>query len=323
VTADVSGKTFDVKTVQLGGKATMNGADPANGGDCTSRPSATKATVQLTDAARGYSFTLPMLCGDSGFAFSGAIFPGTYRVTVQGNSYSGLRFSNLPLASYLTDAALAVSADVSGKTLDVKTVQVGGKVTMNGADPTNGGDCASRPTATKASVVLADAGKGYSFTLPLSCGDNDFTFLGTIFPGTYRVTVQGNSYSGLRFSNLPLAAYLADAALVVSGDAMGKVFDVKTVQVGGKVTLNGMDPMTGADCASRPSATKASITLVDSTKDYSFTLPLSCGDSGFAFMGMVFPGTYRVTVQGASYSGLRFTNLPLESSVAAARLQIP
>ncbi|MFO0573780.1 MAG: hypothetical protein U1A78_07280 [Polyangia bacterium] len=321
VAGDVSGKVLDVKTVRFNGKVTMNGADPSNGPDCTTRPASEKARVTLTETTRGYSFTLPMGCSDAGFTFGGTVYPGTYRVMVQGSS-DGYRYSELPLVGYVADPMLAVAADVSGKVLDIKTVRFGGKVTMNGADPSNGPDCTRRPASEKARVTLSETTQGTRFVLPMGCSDAGFTFGGAVYPGTYQVVVQGSS-DGYRYSDLPLVGYVGEAALLVNSDTAGKTLDVKTVRVGGKVTLNALDPVNGPDCARLPGADKARVNLTEITYGYSFSLPMSCSGAAFTFSGAVYPGVYRAAVQGLSDGGRRYSELPLESYVVASRIQIP
>ena len=68
-----------------------------------------RATVRFTDSVKGYAFSYDVPCptvggGASGapFTFSGAIFPGTYRVTVAGG------LSNLPTVQYVAITTLVV-----------------------------------------------------------------------------------------------------------------------------------------------------------------------------------------------------------------------
>jgi hypothetical protein len=155
-----------------------------------------------------------MLCSDAGFTFSGAVYPGTYQVVVQGSS-DGARYSDLPLVGYVGESALLVNSDTAGKTLDVKTVRVGGKVTLNALDPVNGPDCARLPGADKARVNLTEITYGYTFGLPMSCGGTTFTFSGSIYPGVYRAAVQGLSDGGRRYSEIPLESYVAASRIQI------------------------------------------------------------------------------------------------------------
>ena len=99
----MSGLVLNVLTYQVSGTVLLNGATPTS--TCSS---ADRATVRFEDAVRGYVFAYTIPCppggGASGapFTFSGAIFPGSYRVTVTGG------LSNLPTQSYVAVWTLVV-----------------------------------------------------------------------------------------------------------------------------------------------------------------------------------------------------------------------
>ena len=108
------------------------------------------------------------------------------------------------------------------------------------------------------------------------------------------------------------------------GDPTMAALDVKTVQLAGRVTLNGADPVkTGTGCTNYPSQSKANIRLTEPTRNYSFLISIPCSATDFAFSATVYPGTYRVTVEGNSYAGYIYSNLPTQPYVIASRLQIP
>src|SRR5206468_2995374 len=110
---------------------------------CAMNPDDYKARVTFRETTQGYTFQLYALCKDSGFAYSGTIFPGTYAVSVYGGHYQG--YSNLPFQDYIVEDALAVAANLAAKALDVKTLDIGGRITLNGAPPQVGPDCAMSP----------------------------------------------------------------------------------------------------------------------------------------------------------------------------------
>lgn len=70
-------------------------------GTCSSSP---RGWVELTDATRGYSFSLPIACMGTPAPFTGLVYPGTYRVTVRGNT----SYSNLPGQAYTVVDRLVV-----------------------------------------------------------------------------------------------------------------------------------------------------------------------------------------------------------------------
>ena len=136
----------------------------------------------------------------------GLDFPGTYNVSVAGANYS-----NLPTQPFLANGALTVGANLSGQALDVKTVSVGGSLTLNGAAPSTTTACNPSPTATKANVQFFDATSGYQFEVPVACSAADFSWTGAIYPGTYRIAVAGAS----GYSNLPSEGFLVTPRLQV------------------------------------------------------------------------------------------------------------
>jgi len=293
VGADRAGLAFDVRTHQLSGRVTLNGVAPTR--TCTS---ASPATLRFVDATRGYNLAIAVTC-DAAFSFAGQVYPGTYRVTAVGTTYS-----NLPRDSeYVVDPAFVVGGDRTGLAFDVRTHNVTGRITLNGAAPTR--TCTS---ASPATVRFVDAARGYNLALAAAC-DTAFSFAGQVYPGTYRVTVVGTTYS-----NLPRdSEYMVDPAFVVGGDRTGLAFDVRAVLVSGTITLNGRMPT--RTCTS---ASPATVRFVDATRNYDMALAAAC-DAGFSFAGLLYPGTYRVSVVGTTYS-----NLPRDSEyVALPALVVP
>jgi hypothetical protein len=107
-------------------------------------------------------------------------------------SVIGTSYSNLPSGtSFVVSPAMALTQSVTGAVLDVKTVTVAGRVTLNGQVPTK--TCTS---AAPGYVNLYEAAAGYTLQIPIAC-DATLSFNGQIYPGTYKVSVIGTSYSNL------------------------------------------------------------------------------------------------------------------------------
>ena len=82
-----------------------------------------------------------------------------------------------------------------------------GTVTLNGAQPTS-----TCNNSDRAMVNFDDATNGYHIGIPVPCNGatSPFTFTGSVYPGTYRVSVAGG------FSSLPQGSpYAAVSALAV------------------------------------------------------------------------------------------------------------
>ena len=88
--------------------------------------------------------------------------------------------------------------------------------------------------------------------------------------------------------------------------------------VGGSLTLNGAAPSTTTACNPNPTATKANVEFVDATSGYAFAVPVACSAANFAWSGVVYPGTYRISVAGAS----GYSNLPSEGYLVTPRLKV-
>ncbi|MCB9648312.1 MAG: hypothetical protein H6730_17155 [Deltaproteobacteria bacterium] len=147
--------TLNVVTHTVSGVVTMNGQPPIS-----SCGSSDRAYVDFIEPNLGYHHTLAVPCNGatSPFAFSGSVFPGTYRVQVRGYS------SNLPSEAFTVRQGLTVSGPVSNLTLDVVTHPVSGVVTMNGQQPTSG--CGS---SDRAYVDFIEPNLGYHHTLAVPC----------------------------------------------------------------------------------------------------------------------------------------------------------
>ena len=120
-------------------------------------------------------------------------------------------------------------------------------------------------------------------------------------------------------SNLPAQSIVVQSGLVVGADVAGLTFDVKTFTVAGTVTLNGVAPSgTGlsGNCAASP---RGYVDLVDSGNGYSFSLPIACMGDPAPFTGLVYPGTYKVSIHGNP----AYSNLPTPEYVAVDRLKVP
>jgi hypothetical protein len=277
--------SFDVKTHAVSGTVTMNGAIPS--ATCNS---ADRGTVHFVDSAQNYSFAIGIPCNGrtTPFTFSGHVYPGTYRVSVSGSTYS-----DLPSQKYLVASALTINADKSNLGFNLETHAVSGTVTMNGAIPS-----ATCNSADRGTVHFVDSAQNYSFAIGIPCNGRTtpFTFSGHVYPGTYRVSVSGSSYS-----DLPSQKYLVASALTITSDKSNLSFDLKTHAVSGTVTMNGAIP--SATCNS---ADRGTVHFVDSAQNYSFAIGIPCNGrtTPFTFSGHVYPGTYRVSVSGSSYSDL-------------------
>lgn len=291
VNAAIANQVLDAKVVTVSGSVLLNGAAPMNTGNCPA--SGTKGSVVFRDAAKYVELRADIPCGTTAFTYSAAVYPGTYSVRVDGDGY----YSNLPSNPILVVDSLPVNAAIAGKVLDVRLYPVAGKVTVNGALPTNMGSCYSYES--KATVNLIDA-TGQTVSLPVKCSAADFAFSGDVPAGTYEVRVLGSSYA-----NIPKDTFQAATGFVVGAPVAGQVFDVKTQAVTGNITLNGQTPSdVGTHCAGYSSDAKARVVFTDKAKKYTLDIEVPCASATYAFTGVLFPGNYEVRVEGSLYSNI-------------------
>ena len=274
---DPHGLDLDVKTTTLSGTVTLNGALPVATAACQQNDG-TLVNVQFTNAATGVTFTASTPCTSN--AWSTTVFPGTYKVEVQGY------YSNVPYAWFLANPALVVTAAQANLVLDVKTTTASGTVTLNGAAPIATAAC-QQNDGSLVNVQFTNATTGVTFTASAPCTSNAWSM--TIFPGTYKVEVQGY------YSNVPYAWYLANPALVVTAAQANLALDVKTTTASGTVTLNGAAPIATAACQQN-NGSLVNVQLTNATTGVTFTASAPCTSNAWSMT--IFPGTYKVEVQG-------------------------
>jgi hypothetical protein len=115
-----------------------------------------------------------------------------------------------PDGSTCSDLGVCESVDLADLVLDVVTVEVSGSVTLNGGAPSNLAGC-SGPTDTNGTVTFVETTYGYVFSAATFCGGGFVYGPVSVFPGTYQVTVSGDTTD----SNLPGQAYVAYSRLAL------------------------------------------------------------------------------------------------------------
>src|SRR5688572_16681316 len=101
------------------------------------------------------------------------------------------------------------------------------------------------------------------------------------------------------------AGFACDGFGVCTGGNLNAiVLDEKSITVAGVVTLNGAVPVSNSPkCEVFPSGntyqSRATVYLVETTHGYTFELDLQgCQATAATFSGIIYPGTYRITVRG-------------------------
>ena len=287
--------------------------------------------VHATDTRYNSSAVVPCASSTtSAWTFSTQLYPGTYKVTVQKTGQS-----NLPVWDTVANAAFAVTGPQSGVVFEVPVPPqhaTTGSVTRNGSAPvvTNCSWVTFNGTSQYVAAYLnfvhaTDTRYNSSAVVPCaSATTSAWTFSTLLYPGTYRVTVQKTGQS-----NLPVWDTVANAAFAVTGPQSGVVFEVpvpaQTV-VAGTLTRNGAAPVV-TNCswvtfngASQYVAAYLNFVHLTDTR-YNSTAVVPCASSttsAWTFTTLLYPGTYKVTVQKTGQS-----NLPSWDTVVAERLRVP
>jgi hypothetical protein len=306
---DLSDFTIDYPLASVSGEVTFNGA-PLVRTEVTTpcAPSDAldfRATVYFWDEHHGrrYAFTTTGCVGAT--RFRGAVIPGTYAVSVQPLSARGVP------AAYATlyDSLVVGPSGLGAMHLDLRTFDVGGTLTVDGADPTRFATTrcdASSPSDGRAAIRFTDLTRGQIFVLPTTGCTGRASFRGALYPGTYRVTVERyRSPEGVeRVGSVSANPQVVRDALVVPGSEVRDLHvNHVSALVSARVTINGADPR--AIDTTRCNAVRggrAAVRLVDVARGYDVSLLGSgCTDASVSW-GIVYPGTYQVTVEPTAYA---------------------
>ncbi len=315
VSGAVSNLVFNVDdpaTVKVGGVVTLNGGLPATdycGGSTNPYPRATLVFTHATNAHYNASTTVAdCIKATDSYAWSVALRPGTYRVSVQGKNYSAL-----PAWAIENAAPLVVTGAVSNLVFNVDdpaTVKVGGVVTLNGGLPATdycGGSTNPYPRA----VLIFTHATNPHYNATTSVADcikatDPYAWSLALRPGTYKVTVMGRNYSALPDWSIEVAAALTVTAAV--SNLAFNIDDPATVKVSGAVTLNGGLPATDYCGGSTNPYPRATLVFTHATNAH-YNATTSVADctklsDPYAWSVDLRPGTYKVAVTGKNYSAL-------------------
>jgi hypothetical protein len=308
VTTNQTNDTFDISTavtppptkINVGGAITLNGVAPVATINCTS-----KGSVQFVNSKHTTTtFSIP--CASS--SFTGMLAPDTYDIFVT-DTQNG---SDLLAPPFPAASGVVLSADKTDFAFDEKTVMVSGRVTLNGMDPATVGTCTTGSTQFEGTVHLTPASGTASFDLRVPCSAGAFAWSGLVYPASYTVSVDGLNGT----SSLPDERFKLTAPVDASAGKSGITIDVRTTAVSGKVTLNGMTPSTTTQCNANPNQSKATVSLLNLDQGATFNLPVLCSSADFSWTGVVFPGTYRISVNG----GGGYSSLPKNTFLAVPKL---
>ncbi|MCO4762716.1 MAG: hypothetical protein KC502_14480 [Myxococcales bacterium] len=296
---------FDYKTITVGGSVTVNGKPMELTQYCKTTTSSLYMNVQFEETTWGYKYTYERRCNKQGQLqslahFTRSIFPGTYKVSVYAyNSYAKVPVSG----TQVIYPSLKLDKDTPDLKLDYKTVQVAGKVTVNGQPMALTQYCKTTTSSLYMNVQFVETTWGYKYTYERRCNKQGQLqslahFARSIFPGTYKVSVYAyNSYAKVPVSGTQVIY----PTLEITGDKLAIDLDYKTVAVDGKVTVNGKPMALTQYCKTTTSSLYMNVQFVETTWGYKYTYERRCNKQGQLpslahFARSIFPGTYKVSV---------------------------
>jgi len=273
---------FDVKTVQVSGKLTKNGAAVPDG--------SYRGNMVFENKAGG-SRAMASFKDTGDATYQGEVFVGTYDVIYNRSSYCSTG-GVLPCGSLRLRSGLAVTTS-GALDFDLKTINVSGKLTKNGATVPNG--------SYRGNLTFEQA-DGNAIGMQTFKDSGEATYQGELFSGTYDVVYTPSYYCS---TTSPIPCQRLRIRKGVTLNQSGSLdFDVKTVQVSGKLTKNGSTMPDGSNRGSMTFALKDGGAM---------TMPAFKDTGDATYQGELFSGTYDVSYQ-ASYYCSATTVMPCQSA---------
>ncbi|TNE51004.1 MAG: hypothetical protein EP343_06085 [Deltaproteobacteria bacterium] len=329
---DETNVLLDVKTIQVSGKITLNRNNPKLLANCerTGREGYRTFRVLFRETTYNYQINVYGTCESAklkGFVYDAAIFPGTYRITVYGGESTN--YSNLPQTGQVVLDKRDFLKDETNVLLDVKTIQVSGKITLNRNNPQLLANCqrAGREGYRTFRVLFRESTYNYQINVYGTCESaktKGFVYDATIFPGTYRVTVYGGESTN--YSNLPQTGQVVLDKRDFTKDEANVLLDVKTIEVAGKITLNRNNPQLLANCQRTGREGYRTFRVLFRELEYNYQINVygtceSAKNEGFTFKATLFPGLYRITVYGGESTN--YSSLPQTGQIVADKIKLP
>ena len=273
---------FNLRTVQIGGAITLNGAQMPNNTQQYYNEE-NRASLQIVNKDTSDSWYIQL--GASGAAtYNFEIFVGTYDILLYPN--------NDDYQDVLPEMNIYLQKDqvfdrVDSYDFNLQTVQIGGAITLNGADmPTNTRQYYNEENRASLQIVNKDTADSWYIQLGAR-GAATYNF--EIFVGTYDILLYPNNddYQDV----LPeMNIYLKKDQVFDRVDSYN--FDLKTVQIGGAITLNGAQ-MPNNTQQYYNEENRASLQIVN--KDTADSWYIQLGASGAATYNFeIFVGTYDI-----------------------------
>ncbi|QRN96658.1 hypothetical protein JRI60_48035 [Archangium violaceum] len=172
--SDTSLPPQDVRAFFVGGSILKHGARIADTTcDTSGGSSALSSYVDFVDEARGTTESIKIQCA-AGWNFGGRLYPGTYKVRIRAHRQTRLHDGTLTVLP-----SLEVAADNPSMVFDLRPSTRLGNIRYQGA-----------PYSCASTLTLRELSTGDELNLDIQClGNNPSQFYGTVYPGTYEMTL--------------------------------------------------------------------------------------------------------------------------------------
>ena len=300
-------KNFDLETVTVSGKITINGKTMSNN-SMQYYENESRGSIRFTNNDSASSLSVSI--GSSGeAAYSFKLYKGTYSATFSPNNEDYQ--NSVPGMNMILGGNIEINSDVT-KNFNLETVTVSGKITINGATMQNNTK-QYYETERRAAIYIANVESGSTTNVSLG-SSGEAAFSKKIFKGKYNFSFNPNSadYQDV----IPDINMILENEVDVQSD-MTRNFNLDTVTLSGSVKLND---------ATMPNNTKeyydtekrASVYIKN--EESGDGMSLSIGSSGVAaYSSKVYKGTYTFTLQpnSADYQNVMpQMNIILEKKVS-------
>ena len=300
-------KNFNLETATLSGKITVNGKTMPNN-TMEYYETESRGTISVTNSESASVASISV--GSSGeAAFSLKLYKGIYSAAFAPNN--GGYQNAIPPLNLLLDKAVEVTSTVT-KNFNLETVTISGKVTLNGKTMPNN-TMEYYETESRASITISNNESGGVRTIPLG-SSGEAAFSTTIYKGNYSFSFNPNNGG---YQNVIPSMNLIFEKEVDISDNMTRNFNLETVNLSGKVTLNGQT-MPNNTMEYYETESRGSISIKNDESGAVFSIPL--GSSGVAaYSSKVYKGTYSFSLQpnnGGYQNSMPSMNIILEKKVA-------
>ena len=300
-------KNFNLDTVIISGKVTLNGATMPNNTK-QHYENERRASIYIANVESGSTTNISL--GSSGeAAFSKKIFKGKYNFTMNPNNVD---YQNvIPGINMILEKNIDISSNMT-RNFNLETVTLSGKVTLNGSTmPNNTVQYYENESRGNIKIKNSESGSDVNISLGSS---GEAAFSTKVFKGNYSFMLYPNNSD---YQNtIPEMNINLEKSVGINSDTT-KNFNLETVTLSGKVTLNG-STMPGNTTQYYENESRGSIGFKNKESGDELYIPL--GSSGeAAFSAKVFKGTYDVSLfpNNDDYQNvLPDMNIILENNVA-------